>query len=96
MKRTFSASHGMSPIEVAKTLSAYLMGYLSFSNSDLSHGPFQKIEGDDSRWQLDGSNEFWLKAEDLNYSTYSISCRYPGQEVIIKSMVSLFNALYNK
>lgn len=46
-------------------------------------------------WQLDSSNDFWLRA-DKSESKMLLSCRYPAGAVILDPMVKLFRARFGR
>ena len=94
LETSFKIPKGMERRIVAETFAAYLIGSLAFTNRDRFHGPMEKDKGDDSSWQLDGSNDYWLHIEG---DKARINCRNPKTQVlVVKVMVELFNRRYNR
>ncbi len=79
----FQFPANMKNVEVAQTFTAYLLGNQSFRNEGFCHGPFEERQG---FWQLDGTNDFWLRIEE----NATISCRYEREVPVIETMVALF------
>jgi hypothetical protein len=95
MEVTFSIPDHMGAQFVVETMTVYLLGGRAFENPidvlqslERRHGPYQ--QGD--KWQLDGSNDFWLRIED---DRGRLTCRYPSQFATIETMAALFNSRYN-
>lgn len=88
---TIGIPRGMTPEQVAKTFTAYLIGSLAFGNRDSNHGPFE-MTGSHDTWQLDGTNDFWL--HDLGEGRVNVRCRYEREIPIIEAATALFIARY--
>src|SRR3990167_1970270 len=88
---------GMTQAEVADTFNAYLRGHEALRDrvgrpTERPFGPYPD-SGEVGRWQLDTSNDFWLRFnEDGTKGT--ISCRYDFQPKIVQAMVELFESRY--
>jgi len=94
----FNIPNGMSPERVARAFSAYLQGHTIFEGSRKESGtfyggPFKKERRNETSWQLDISNDYWLHIFGTNRA--AISCRYPSQVPILEAVVHLFNACYS-
>lgn len=85
---------GMKPEEVAQTFSAYLLGLLvyraGFLDDPCHYGPFPKY-GQTNSWQLDTSNDYWLRVEG---DVFRVGCRYERQKKMVDLMVELFRERY--
>lgn len=90
---TFVVPRGLTPEYIAQTFTAYLIGNLAFHNEECQHGPYG-APGDSGAWQLDATNDFWLRFEDVQAT---LSCRYPGkQAAIIEAAFALFDARFHR
>lgn len=104
MDQTFAIPDGLEPQWVAETMTAYLLGARAFENAlgaltvgalqshgqrpgERRYGPYRQ----DDKWQLDDTNDFWLRIEDGHGR---LTCRYPGQIAVLWAMASLFNCRY--
>lgn len=93
MDVTFAIPDGFDSKFVVETMSAYLLGDRAFENSiaatqsERRHGPYQR----DGKWQLDDSNDFWLRIEN---GQGRLTCRYPSQFSTLEAMATLFNCRY--
>ncbi len=82
---------------LAETFSAYLQGARVCNNRRDENGvwrqgPYRKVEGDNDRWQLDETNDYFLH---ISGNKVRIDCRYNGAgEKVIEAMVALFQARY--
>lgn len=79
---------------IAEIFSAWLLGSMAFDNVSRRYGPFHEYGPfpQDDKWQLDGSNDYWLRVtEDGNFV---LSCRYEPQGEVIAAMMNLFTARF--
>lgn len=99
LTRTFKIPRDMSPEEVADIFAAYRLGARAFlrrgahklPDEPRPYGPYRD-PNDDMRWQLDGSNDFWLIFDRDGRARLGCRIEYYLKEC--KSMVRLFELQY--
>ncbi|MBI2030616.1 hypothetical protein HYT05_03270 [Candidatus Kaiserbacteria bacterium] len=91
---TFAMPRAMSREEIAETFNAYLIGRLAYNNEKKDgnprpNGPYMAYKDCDDSWQLDPSNDFWLKF--FPNDTGRLSCRVEGdQEKVLDAIFEIF------
>lgn len=104
MKQTidFDIPRGMAPKDVATVFNTYLQDHPILhkpiqrphpQSDKFFYGPFEKTQHDETCWQLDCSNDYWLHIF-LPGTRAALSCRYPAQVPTIEAMIKLFNESY--
>lgn len=70
----------------AKIFAAYLQGPVAVENCGI-----RLYETSTNRWQIDGSNDFWLS---VHGTTARLSCRNPEDRPVLDAMLTLFRRRY--
>lgn len=87
---------GMKPQFIADTFTALLLEHRlkgsSKENKDRKYGPYSK---DDNRWQLDHTNDYWVRVNESE-GRYTLSCRYDSGNQVIDALKTLFEAQHTK
>lgn len=105
----FVAPFHMTPEDVARTFSAFLLGPLIYQNAKDSDGvwlfgPYPASKGVCVKWQLDSSNDYWLSvdyppagtpAASLGDRVFSLSHRYHDRK-LLQILVTLFELRYGE
>jgi hypothetical protein len=96
MEAAFTVPNRMSREAVARALTAYLIGALVYTNvknthGDFTHGPYRRREDQDDFWQLDHTNDFWLR---FGANEATMLCRDEHQAEIVQAAVALFKIRY--
>lgn len=92
---TFVAPSGVSRRFIAQCFNVYVLGANALLHDS---GPWEKREGDDSLWQIDPHNDFWLRFDSNpdNPSEVRFTGRYESDRhvQIVRSAVALFQASF--
>lgn len=81
---------GFEAVHIAEAFTAYLLGCGAADNPKHIRGPFPL---DADRFQLDGSNDYWMRYDDET-RTFILSCRHAGQIPVVEAMIALFELRY--
>lgn len=91
---------GMQPSRIADTLAAYLLGAEVYRTvpdpSDLRpHGPYKKT-GEEFRWQLDHSNDYFLRYDPATHQAV-FTARYDSERTkkLMLAIAELFIIQYD-